>query len=118
MGRVIKALIDHELMSALGELAADGVPIIVDRAEEQLVAREAQLAARERDATVERQRLGRQNERLRLWESDLIIRQQRIDLAAKPSLQSTTAGPKIGRNDRCPCGSGLKHKRCHGITGR
>ena len=22
--------------------------------------------------------------------------------------------PKIGRNDRCPCGSGLKYKRCHG----
>src|SRR5262245_50295360 len=21
--------------------------------------------------------------------------------------------PKIGRNDRCPCGSGLKFKRCH-----
>lgn len=24
----------------------------------------------------------------------------------------TTAQPKIGRNDRCPCGSGLKFKRC------
>jgi uncharacterized protein YecA (UPF0149 family) len=22
------------------------------------------------------------------------------------------AGPKIGRNDPCPCGSGLKFKRC------
>jgi uncharacterized protein YchJ len=22
---------------------------------------------------------------------------------------------KIGRNDRCPCGSGLKFKRCHAI---
>lgn len=21
---------------------------------------------------------------------------------------------KIGRNDPCPCGSGLKYKRCHG----
>ena len=21
---------------------------------------------------------------------------------------------KIGRNERCPCGSGLKYKRCHG----
>lgn len=21
---------------------------------------------------------------------------------------------KIGRNDRCPCGSGLKYKKCHG----
>ena len=23
-------------------------------------------------------------------------------------------GPKIGRNDPCPCGSGLKYKNCHG----
>ena len=23
-------------------------------------------------------------------------------------------GPKIGRNNPCPCGSGKKHKRCHG----
>jgi preprotein translocase subunit SecA len=21
---------------------------------------------------------------------------------------------KVGRNDPCPCGSGLKYKRCHG----
>ena len=24
--------------------------------------------------------------------------------------------PKIGRNDPCPCGSGKKYKKCHGIT--
>jgi len=24
------------------------------------------------------------------------------------------SGPKIGRNDPCPCGSGLKFKKCHG----
>jgi SEC-C motif-containing protein len=24
------------------------------------------------------------------------------------------AGPKIGRNDPCPCGSGKKYKYCHG----
>ena len=23
-------------------------------------------------------------------------------------------GPKIGRNDLCPCGSGKKYKNCHG----
>jgi preprotein translocase subunit SecA len=23
-------------------------------------------------------------------------------------------GPKIGRNDDCPCGSGKKYKNCHG----
>jgi preprotein translocase subunit SecA len=23
-------------------------------------------------------------------------------------------GPKVGRNDPCPCGSGKKFKACHG----
>jgi len=23
-----------------------------------------------------------------------------------------TRGPKVGRNDRCPCGSGKKYKKC------
>ena len=26
------------------------------------------------------------------------------------------AGGKVGRNKPCPCGSGLKYKRCHGKT--
>ncbi|MEO2169928.1 MAG: SEC-C metal-binding domain-containing protein, partial [bacterium] len=29
---------------------------------------------------------------------------------AKPA----AAGPKVGRNDPCPCGSGKKYKKCHG----
>jgi preprotein translocase subunit SecA len=28
--------------------------------------------------------------------------------------QPIVAGPKIGRNDPCPCGSGKKYKQCHG----
>ena len=28
--------------------------------------------------------------------------------------QVTREGPKIGRNDPCPCGSGKKYKQCHG----
>jgi len=28
--------------------------------------------------------------------------------------QPATAGPKVGRNDACPCGSGKKYKHCHG----
>lgn len=31
-----------------------------------------------------------------------------------PSHQPIKAGPKIGRNDPCPCGSGKKYKNCHG----
>ena len=28
--------------------------------------------------------------------------------------QQASAFPKVGRNDPCPCGSGLKYKNCHG----
>lgn len=28
--------------------------------------------------------------------------------------QPITVGEKVGRNDPCPCGSGLKYKKCHG----
>nr|MDE7074317.1 SEC-C domain-containing protein [Odoribacter sp.] len=30
------------------------------------------------------------------------------------SHQPVKVGPKVGRNDLCPCGSGLKYKNCHG----
>ncbi len=26
-----------------------------------------------------------------------------------------SGGPKVGRNDPCPCGSGKKYKKCHGV---
>jgi len=26
--------------------------------------------------------------------------------------------PKVGRNDPCPCGSGKKYKKCHGVNAR
>ncbi len=28
--------------------------------------------------------------------------------------EPVVAGPKVGRNDPCPCGSGKKYKKCHG----
>jgi preprotein translocase subunit SecA len=31
-----------------------------------------------------------------------------------PVQQPADAGPKVGRNDPCPCGSGKKYKHCHG----
>jgi len=29
----------------------------------------------------------------------------------------TREGPKVGRNDPCPCGAGKKFKKCHGVAG-
>ena len=35
--------------------------------------------------------------------------------AAKTKPQTEVRdGPKVGRNDPCPCGSGKKYKQCHG----
>jgi len=44
--------------------------------------------------------------------------QQEPEAAALPRMASpmasADAGPKVGRNDPCPCGSGKKYKHCHG----
>jgi hypothetical protein len=34
-----------------------------------------------------------------------------------PGTPTTRTEPKVGRNDPCPCGSGLKYKKCHGRPG-
>lgn len=34
--------------------------------------------------------------------------------AAPPKVPYVRQGPKVGRNDACPCGSGKKYKQCHG----
>jgi preprotein translocase subunit SecA len=36
------------------------------------------------------------------------------ETAAAPRPAPARSGPKIGRNDPCPCGSGKKFKHCHG----
>ncbi len=33
-----------------------------------------------------------------------------------PILPVQREGPKVGRNDLCPCGSGQKYKKCHALT--
>jgi len=41
-----------------------------------------------------------------------------MDLLAQEEAQQTTVFNKIGRNAPCPCGSGLKFKKCHGRKGK
>ena len=36
------------------------------------------------------------------------------DAGEAPLQEPAQAGPKVGRNDPCPCGSGKKYKHCHG----
>ena len=40
------------------------------------------------------------------------IRQHWFDKSIPPTVKRE--GPKVGRNDPCPCGSGKKYKSCHG----
>jgi preprotein translocase subunit SecA len=42
------------------------------------------------------------------------MRLQHGDEAVQAAATSTPGGPKLGRNDPCFCGSGLKYKKCHG----
>ncbi|MGC2661269.1 MAG: SEC-C metal-binding domain-containing protein, partial [Bryobacteraceae bacterium] len=35
---------------------------------------------------------------------------------ASSQTQTVSKGPKVGRNDLCPCGSGKKYKKCHGAS--
>lgn len=48
------------------------------------------------------------------------LRESRSEQVAAPGAQPQShkepvkVGPKVGRNELCPCGSGLKYKNCHG----
>lgn len=118
MGRAIVSLIDRELVSVLGESTGDQIPVFEERAHAELTAREVGVAARERKVEASEERLRRWAERLRLAEGELDARELRAQLASRPVPRPTHANVEPGRNERCPCGSGLKYKHCHGLPGR
>jgi preprotein translocase subunit SecA len=53
-------------------------------------------------------------------ESDLFMGPPRASslepraVVQRPTPTGQRTGPKVGRNDPCPCGSGTKYKKCHG----
>jgi len=118
MGRAIVTLIDRELVSVFGESTGDQIPVFEESAQEQLTAREAGLAAREREVEASEERLRRWAERLRLAEGELEARELQAQFASRRVPTSIEANVKLGRNERCPCASGLKYKHCHGLAGR
>ena len=97
--------------------AGDHPPVFAEQAEEELARRQEQVARRELDSTAAEERLRAWNERLRRWEGELEAREQRAELAAKMSARPRETPTRVGRNERCPCGSGLKYKHCHGLPG-
>ena len=118
MGRAVTLLIDHELIGVFGEHIGDDSPVFAQRAREQLAIREAKIVARERQADSEQARMRGWDERLRRWEDELEARERRAVLVSKLPSGDSTVRAKIGRNERCPCGSGRKYKHCHGLAGR
>lgn len=117
MGRVIVALIDRELVAVFGESADEEVPVFAAKAEQELARKETAIADREGRLSAEEKRLREWGERLRLWDDELRRRQHSAELVAKLAPQPRATSPKIGRNQRCPCGSGLKYKHCQGLAG-
>ena len=72
--------------------------------------RKSQPKTEQDAAALERRRL-QQQEQQRVIETPGTAEEA---AAAKPqTVQRQT--PKVGRNDPCPCGSGKKSKKCHGM---
>ncbi len=105
MGAAVARLIVGELETAVdaeGTTATELADQIAQVAEE----RSLRLDARQRDLEAQAEGLRRKEERLRTWERTL-----RTPHAANTESRYEV---KVGRNERCPCGSGLKYKHCHG----
>ncbi|MGB5655571.1 MAG: hypothetical protein WBN35_03040, partial [Acidimicrobiia bacterium] len=75
-------------------------------AAEELAIREAKIAIREREVDTEAARMRERGERLRRWEDALEAREQQAETVSKLTSRESTGRAKIGRNERCPCGSG------------
>ena len=118
MGQAIMVLIGNELHTVIAEPVGDGGPVFAGLTEQRLLSREARLAARER-AVDEAEK--RQRERAR-WlhnrEGELRRLEGRVRETAAPVVVASEPFRKVGRNERCPCRSGLKYKHCHGFSGR
>ena len=95
MGRGLASLIERELEAVIGG------DVDVDLLSET----ESELRSRER-AVDDRERQLEERER------SLMKRERFLSLAGPSHVRANTRD--LGRNERCPCGSGLKYKRCHG----
>jgi len=72
------------------------------------------------DGRTPQQQIAECYERLREIEARQRKQQQQLQYQAGPAQaeapKPVRAGAKVGRNDPCPCGSGKKYKKCHGIN--
>jgi hypothetical protein len=109
MGEGVAGLIAHELETVVGA-GDDASDVFADQVARRAEERTSRLDARERELGARADRLRSKEVHLAAWEHQ--IRTQRMP--GTPARAVT----KVGRNERCPCGSGLKYKHCHGLVGR
>lgn len=102
MGQAVAGLISHELATVVGD-APDGHVFDLEGASRQ---RMEQFDNRERELSDRAAQLLKTEELLREREARLLRK------AAEAA--GSRIVTKVGRNEPCPCGSGLKFKRCHG----
>lgn len=119
MGRAIVALIEREL--GMVDDDHELQPASTGHMEEQLAARESeldareiQLDARERQFDAEFDRIGADAERLGTRIAELRRLERNLEIRSRNAVRPAPPVPKVGRNERCPCGSGHKYKQCHG----
>ena len=103
MGSGIARLIVGELETVVDGDATTAAQL-ADQIAQVAEERSLRLDARQRDLEAQAEGLRRKEERLRTWERTL----------RTPHAIENRDDVKVGRNERCPCGSGLKHKHCHG----
>lgn len=96
MGGGIAHLVVHELGSVIRTVDQPG-PVLAQDLEHRFADRAAELDARDR----------------RLNEREQSIRASEQSLRVRAAIHEPSAPMRVGRNDPCPCGSGLKYKRCH-----
>ncbi len=86
------------------EATAEQRAIEQSKAAEEEQRRQAQLAVQDMTRNIQRQH-----------EKEL-KELQFMSAAGAEAPQPVHAAPKVGRNDACPCGSGKKYKKCHGVN--
>ena len=109
MGEGVAGLIAHELETVVGD-EGDARDVFAEQVARQVGERASRLDARARELDTRADRLRDKEVHLAAWEHR--IRTQRMSGAP------VRAVTKVGRNERCPCGSGRKYKHCHGLAGR
>jgi hypothetical protein len=115
MGRALAMFIDAELAAVFGDADSDRPLVLAERVEDALARREAAVTRRERDLKEVESRLRNRSIQLRRREGEIEARELRVEQAVKLSARPEVAWSKVGRNERCPCGSGFKFKHCHGL---